>query len=237
MLDKNNHIPLYAQLKDIIVKKIKTDEWKISSQIPTEKEFMEEYSVGRATVRKSISMLENEGYIYKKRGIGTFVARKQPVVGFGPIISLTASLEARGIETENVIISKGIIIPDEKLLRTMKWKNEKNCYWLKRIRKMDEKSLAIEKSYFVEEFKIVEGKHDLTRSIAKILLEDLRLTIKKIEQIVISRMPTKEEQEDLNIDSETLLLEIERWIYIEGTEEPYYYLNFVILGEVYNLAV
>ncbi|MGV8146734.1 MAG: GntR family transcriptional regulator [Alkaliphilus sp.] len=236
MLDKNSHIPLYAQLKDIIIKKIKSDLFKVKSQIPTEKELMEEYRVGRATVRKAISMLENEGYIYKKRGIGTFVARKQPVVGFGPIISLTASLEARGIETENEIVSQGVILPDEKLRAIMKWGKNKNCYQLKRLRKIDEKPLAIEKSYFCETFVEVEGKYDLTRSIAKILLEDLRLTIKKVEQIIVTRMPTVKEQNDLNICSETLLLEIERWIYIEGTEEPYYYLNFVILGEAYNLG-
>ena len=236
MIDKNSHTPLYAQLKDIIVKKIKSDLFKVKTQIPTEKELMGEYRVGRATVRKTMSMLENEGYIYKKRGIGTFVARKQPVVGFGPIISLTASLEARGIETENVIISKGIIVPDEKLIKDMKWKEKRSCYQLKRVRKIDEKPLAIEKSYFSEEFKIVDDRYDLTKSIAMVLLEDLRLTIKKVEQIIVPRLPTIEEQRELNIGNETLLLEIERWIYVEGFEEPYYYLKFVILGEAYNLA-
>ncbi|MGV8147265.1 MAG: GntR family transcriptional regulator [Alkaliphilus sp.] len=176
MLDKNSPTPLYAQLKDIVVNKIKNDEWKVKSQIPTEKKLTEEHRVGRATVRKAMLMLENEGYIYKKRGIGTFVARKQPVVGFGPIISLTASLEARGIETENKIISQGIMLPDENLLRTMKWKKERNCYQLKRLRKIDDKPLAIEKSYFCGEFKTVGGKYDLTRSIAKILLEDLNVS-------------------------------------------------------------
>ncbi len=236
MLNKNSPIPLYAQLKDLVLEKIKNNVWEVKSQIPTEKDLTKEYKVGRATVRKAMEILENEGYIYKKRGIGTFIARKEPVVGFGPIISLTASLEARGIETENVIISKGIIVPDEKLLKDMKWHENRKSYHLKRVRKIGGKPLAIEKSYFARIFEEVDGKYDLTKSIAMILLEDLRLTIKKVEQIIVPRLPTTEERNELNIGEETLLLEIERWIYVEGFEEPYYYLRFVILGEAYNLA-
>lgn len=56
---------------------------------------MEEYNLGRATVREAISLLVHEGYLYKKQGIGTFVARKQPSLGFEPIISLAYSLNAK----------------------------------------------------------------------------------------------------------------------------------------------
>jgi len=37
MIDKYKHIPLYIQLKDLIIEKIKSGQWEVNSQIPSEK--------------------------------------------------------------------------------------------------------------------------------------------------------------------------------------------------------
>lgn len=234
MVDKYKPVPLYVQLKDLMIRNIKEGIWEVDTQIPTEKELMKEYDIGRATVRKAISILANEGYIYMKRGIGTFVARKQPTLGFEPLISLTASLEARGIEADNKVVDKKIIKPSKSLLSSLKWDKSSECYYLKRIRCIKEKPLAIEESYFSDKFKGINKKFDLTHSLAKIILEELKITIKKVEQIIIPRMPTKEEQKELNISEDTQVLNIERWIYIEDEKEPFYYLKFIILGDIYS---
>jgi hypothetical protein len=34
-----------------------------------------------------------------------------------------------------------------------------------------------------------------------------------------------------------MVLDLERWIYIEGNEEPFYYLKFIIPGNIYTYAV
>ena len=236
MIDKYKPIPLYIQLKDLIIEKIKNNDWEVNSQIPTEKELMNTYDVGRATVRKSISILVSKGYIYRKKGIGTFVARKQPTLGFEPLISLTASLEARGVKANNVVVKKEIIIPNEQILSDLKWTKSDNCYYLKRLRSVKDKPLAIEESYFPDRIENMEKRFDLTGSLAKIMLEDLRITIKKVEQVIIPRMPTKSEQQELKIDEDRLVLDIKRWIYIEGEKNPFYYLKFIILGDVYDFS-
>ena len=82
MLDKHGHIPLYIQLKEALLQKIKEEIWPTDTQIPTEKALMSEYHVGRATVRQAISMLLNDGYLYIRHGIGTFVAHRRPSFGF-----------------------------------------------------------------------------------------------------------------------------------------------------------
>lgn len=236
MFDKHSHIPLYIQLKDEIAAKIKDGVWDVDSQIPSEKALIEEYGVGRATVREALSHLVNEGYLYKKHGIGTFVARKQSSLGFEPLISLTYSLKAKGVEPVNIVETDETITPDKSLMSRLKWKKRKPCHYLKRLRKAGDIPLAIEESYFSEEFKNVENKFDLTGSIAKILLEELDITIKKVEQVVVPRIPTKQEQLKLMIDDSTQVLDMERWIYIAGMDDPFYYLRFIILGNIYTLS-
>lgn len=234
MIDKRKHIPLYIQLKDEISDKIRDGIYEVDKQIPSEKTLMEEYEVGRATVREALSILVNEGYLYKKQGIGTFVARKQPSLGFEPLISLSYSLEARGIKSVNEVKEKKIITPHKELMHLLRWQSPRECLYLKRIRYADEMPVAIEDSYFDGKVKKFDGKFDLNSSLAKIMLKDLKITISKVDQTIIPRVPTKEEQEILKIDDKILILDMERWIYIEGFKEPFYYLKFIIPGNIYS---
>jgi GntR family transcriptional regulator len=234
MIDRRKHIPLYIQLKNEILEKIRDGVWEIDSQLPTEKEFMEKYELGRATVREAISRLVTEGYVYKKHGVGTFVARKMPSLGFEPLISLTSSLKARGINPRNSIEVEKLIVPDKKLKKKLKNIKSNEYFYLRRLRYAEEKPLAVEESYFSEEYKNFKGKFDLTGSLAKILLEEMKITIDKVEQIIVPRMATKKEQEDLFIDDNTLVLDLERWIYINNIEEPFYYVKFIIPGNIYS---
>jgi len=237
MLNRTKHIPLYIQLRDEIVAKIKNGVWEVDSQIPTEKALMAEYEVGRVTVREGISLLVNEGYLYKKHGVGTFVARKHPSLGFEPLISLTYSLQARGINSRNVILDQKLVVPEMGTLEKLKWNQIKPCYYLKRLRYAENLPLAIEESFFAEEFKNMERKYDLTGSLAKIMLEELNLNITKVEQIIIPREPSREEQERLAMEESILVLDLERWIYGDKQPEPFYYVKFIIPSNIYSFSL
>ncbi|MCX7883502.1 MAG: GntR family transcriptional regulator [Caloramator sp.] len=51
MFDRYSYIPLYAQLKNKLVEKIKNSTWQFGFKIQMEKELIEKYDIGRATVR------------------------------------------------------------------------------------------------------------------------------------------------------------------------------------------
>ncbi|MTI68151.1 MAG: GntR family transcriptional regulator [Firmicutes bacterium] len=233
MLDRYNHIPLYIQLKDEILNRIRKGFWNVGTKISTEKELMDEFDVGRATVRQALSLLVNEGYLYKKRGIGTFVARKNPTLGFESLISLSYSLKARGLDSKNQIKDKRIITPTKDLLKKLKWNKYKEIYYLKRLRFIEDQPLAIEHSYFSKEAISEIDKLDLTSSLAKIILKDLKFSITKVEQVTIARKPNANEIKELNINKDTLIFDLERWIYIKGEKNPFYYLKFIIPGSLY----
>ena len=48
-LDKNVPIPLYYQLKELIISEIKKGNYEENSMIPTEKEFSDIFSISRQT--------------------------------------------------------------------------------------------------------------------------------------------------------------------------------------------
>jgi GntR family transcriptional regulator len=72
--DKTKPYPLYYQLKEKLLKKIKTEEWKNGQKIPPETELCDLYKLSRITVRKAIEELVRDGYLVRFQGKGTFVA-------------------------------------------------------------------------------------------------------------------------------------------------------------------
>ena len=66
-LDRQSPIPLYYQLKEILLDLIKSGELE-GGRLPTEEELCIRYSVSRGTVRKALSELESEGFIVTEAG-------------------------------------------------------------------------------------------------------------------------------------------------------------------------
>jgi len=76
-IEKNSPLPLYAQLQNSIIEKIDNEQYKENSKLPSEVDIIKDSGLSRSTVRQALSNLEKEGYIEKKRGIGTFVSAKK----------------------------------------------------------------------------------------------------------------------------------------------------------------
>jgi len=72
-LDKNVPIPLYFQLKQILLEEIKAGAYLVDEAIPTEKELSEMFEVSRTTVRQAVAELRHEGWLYCVKSKGTFV--------------------------------------------------------------------------------------------------------------------------------------------------------------------
>ena len=63
----------YLNIYNSIVSKIENKEYQCNDKLPSEKELMVEFNVSRDTIRKSLNMLEQNGYIQKTKGKGSFV--------------------------------------------------------------------------------------------------------------------------------------------------------------------
>ena len=76
-INKNIPIPLYYQLKELIMQEIENENYKGGSMIPTEKEISDFYKISRTTVRQAITELVQEGWLYRVKSKGTFVSTKR----------------------------------------------------------------------------------------------------------------------------------------------------------------
>lgn len=65
---------LVDQVCEIIAKGISDGSFSPGSLIPSENQLAEQYHVSRSTIRAAFAKLEEQGYVKRKRGVGTFVS-------------------------------------------------------------------------------------------------------------------------------------------------------------------
>lgn len=66
--------PRYQQLKDFIIAQISSGELQPSDRVPSENELVETKSVSRMTANRALRELNDEGYVRRVAGRGTFVS-------------------------------------------------------------------------------------------------------------------------------------------------------------------
>lgn len=70
----------YQELKKYFIGCIRSGELAYNARVPSEPELTRRYNLSRNTIRQAMKELENEGYLYRVRGKGTFVKTKNPEV-------------------------------------------------------------------------------------------------------------------------------------------------------------
>jgi GntR family transcriptional regulator len=72
-IDPTAKLPPYRQLAGIIADKIKSGEYPPESRLPSEGDLMEEYELGRSTVRRAMGWLRDQGLVETVPTRGTYV--------------------------------------------------------------------------------------------------------------------------------------------------------------------
>jgi GntR family transcriptional regulator len=66
--------PLYLQIKQLLIQRVLSGDWKPAELLPSEIKLAEEYNVSQGTVRKAIEEMAAENLVVRQQGKGTFVA-------------------------------------------------------------------------------------------------------------------------------------------------------------------
>lgn len=113
MINKYSDIPLYCQLKNLIIEKIESGEYAQDARIPSEQEFVDIYNISRPTVRQAISELTNSGHLYKEKGKGTFVSKSRNIIDIRNYTGFTDSILDSQVPGDRTIISITVLHSSE----------------------------------------------------------------------------------------------------------------------------
>jgi GntR family transcriptional regulator len=170
--------PLYLKIKEHIIDLISNEVYEPGDKLPSETSFAEELDVSRASLREALRVLEKEGRIIKKQGIGTFVAEPIPRFerGIEELFSVTDTIKNEGFEpgTKGLDIKK--IKADKAVALKMGLEESDQILKIERIRTADERPVVfcidflnikdypinIEDDFSSSLFDLLENKYNLT---------------------------------------------------------------------------
>lgn len=87
---------LRARIAGHILDRIKSGIWKPGDRVPTEADFMREFSASRMTVHHVLKDLARRGYVERTAGAGTIVAAPRPYVSHYDHHDIIEEIEGRG---------------------------------------------------------------------------------------------------------------------------------------------
>jgi len=151
-IERNSPIPLYYQLKQVLVDRIASGEWRPGDMLPTEEKLTEEYNLSRTTVRQALKELELEGLISRYRGRGTFVARPKLSHSPDPHYSLTDFLLQQGAQPGWRILSTEWLPVPAEVAKRLEIKPGTDVYCLRRLRLADDEPIGYHIAYVVPAF-------------------------------------------------------------------------------------
>lgn len=163
-LDFSGRSQLYYQIYDFMFQDIADGKYQVGALVPSEKELMEHYHVSRATIRKAMEMLTNEGLVERRRGQGTYVKSRIAKSEDQKVISFDKEQEERkGAYIIKKVINMSVMDPEPEVADRLKLKNGEQVIMLKRIRCLDDVPKYMETNYISYSWAPEAMEHDFSK--------------------------------------------------------------------------
>ncbi|MHC5225384.1 GntR family transcriptional regulator [Ignatzschineria sp. LJL83] len=92
----NQSLPMYQKIKEHILDNIANNVWKPNQKLPSENEISAILNISRMTVNRAFKELTEEGYLFREKGAGTFVAEPFQLVPFFELMPISQELAIEG---------------------------------------------------------------------------------------------------------------------------------------------
>lgn len=198
-----------------LVKAIEVEEVSPGEKLPSESELMEEYGVSRDTIRKSLDLLEENGYIQKAKGKGSFVLDRNkfdfPVSG---IVSFKEISKKMGHSFRTIVEHLELKRPNKEIKKKLQLGEEDLVWEVLRVREIDGEKIILDKDYFNNEYIKGLTKEICEDSTYEYIENELGLNINYAKKEIIVEKTTKEDKKYLDLQDFDMVVVVKSYTYL-----------------------
>lgn len=221
MLNTQSPIPLYHQLADILLARIRSGEYPTGSRIPAELKLVEAFNIGRPTVRQAIEVLVTKGVLERRRGSGTFVREQKAEVDLFSLDGTSSSFRKKGLAVARRMLKK--IRLKMILGEADNPFNGAQAYFFSRLTRVEGEPLLIEDIYLHPDLFPGIDEVDLAeRSLSDIADEKYYLKPVGGRQTFRIGYPDGGRSGDLGVSRSTPILIVNRYLHFNQAENAVY---------------
>lgn len=215
-IDRSSSVPLYKQIKEILIKEIQAAVGETGRPISTEYELVQRFNVSRAPVRQALKELADEGYVYRERARGTFPVQELPVRPPGlELGGLVRFLRDQGLDCTSKILSVDSVLSAEKLCAILDLMPSDKLIRISRLIFLQAKPLVWTQTYLYlsEDFQPSKQEVEKVDSVFMLLEKEKGIFISRGDHQICASSATSMEAELLGIKNVDPVLIIETKLY------------------------
>src|ERR1051326_6852000 len=133
-LNKDLPVPLYHQLKCILMEAIEAGQLQPGQQLPNEAQLAGNYGISKITVRQALQGLAELGYISRQQGKGTFVSRPKLDQGPRELLSFNEEMRRHRMKPGSRVLDRHVAKAGERAAEALQIREAEPVFVLKRLR-------------------------------------------------------------------------------------------------------
>jgi GntR family transcriptional regulator len=213
-LDRHSPVPLYYQFKQHLLERFENDEFPFGHPIPAEMDLLKEYQISRATVRHAMQEMEQDGYVNRIPGKGTFVLRTRVKRGLTRMSSFTEDMLERGQKVISRVLDLGWKIPPVYIAEQFGISAQEQLLHIYRLRLVDNLPIALTHSYIKLPESVSISIDELHNAVSLwSLLEHKGLILIESDRVIEAILANEERAKLLEIPVGSSLLQVEGMAY------------------------
>lgn len=239
---KNESVILSQKAKEKILEYIKIHELRTGQKLPSEQKLQEMLGVSRYTVREALALLQQEKYVTKIHGKGTFVNKKQIQIesGLEKLESISEIIRSFGNEPDVVWLDISVNAPTDDMIKQLKITPDVNVITFKRIINACDKVAVFcvdsIPTNIIKEITYEELDNKSKFSMFNYLKNNYNIEIEYAITEIIPTTPTKEMLGKLDIDKNHMFLLLKQ-IHYNKEGKPIIYSDDYFNSNIFRFKV
>lgn len=202
--------PRYQQLKDLIIGRIFSGELKPSDRVPSENELVEAMNVSRMTANRALRELNDEGYVERIAGRGTFVSDFRSQSHLLKVQNIADEIAGRGHTHSSKVIRQSRQHARGEVAKALHVEQGTDIFHLLLVHYESNVPVQVEDRHIVASFAPGCLEQDFERVTPSAYLTSVA-PLQEAEQIVRASMPNRAVRQHLEMkDGEPALVVIRR---------------------------
>jgi GntR family transcriptional regulator len=235
-LIRTEGVPVYVQIRETLRGEITGGILKRGERLPSEHELASKFKVSRMTIRESIEDLVDEGLLYRRHGVGTFVAFPHLQRDHTRLTSFFDKAEDEGINVRVTLLSLEVIPATPKVAKALDLPVGSQVIRVKTLRYANDVPITVHDAHIPHKLFASIVNENLEAQHLWTLFEKCGYKVKRAIQRLEAREASKEIAHLMKIKVGAPVLFKERTVYADdGTPVEFTYCYN--RGDIYSLTV
>ena len=204
--------PLYAQVKDQLIRRLVDGTWQPGMNIPSEQELARQLSVSQGTVRKALDSMTSENLLVRRQGRGTFVAEPEDARILFQFFRITADgADDRGSFPDSKLLSCNAEKADADQTEALSLAEGADIWHIERVRTLLDKPLLTETIIIpADTFTGWDNLDEIPNNVYQLYSSRWGITIAKADEQLKAITASSSDAEHLGCEPGEPLLQIRR---------------------------